>query len=107
MTHAGLRLIEEERRRVLESPRCVVSPRLIGAGEMFLALGRYAEAESVCRAAAAGAPMMGRAWINLGIAQTEQGKEEALDTLRHACQIAPKEVFAWISLHRAASRAGA
>ena len=106
MQRAGLRLIEEERRRVLESPRCVVSPRLIGAGEMFLALGRYAEAESVCRAVTAGAPMMGRAWINLGIAQTEQGKEEALDTLRHACQIAPKEVFAWISLHRAASRAG-
>ncbi len=103
---AGLRLIEEERRRVLESPRCVVSPRLIGAGEMFLALGRYAEAESVCRAVADGAPMMGRAWINLGIAQTEQGKEEALDTLRHACQIAPREVLAWISLHRAASRDG-
>lgn len=105
--NAGLQLIERERQRALKATRHQVSPRLIGAGEMFLALGRYPEAESIYGALIHSAPMMGRAWINMGIAQTEQGKmQEAVGTLRNACDITPKEVFAWISLYRAANRVG-
>jgi hypothetical protein len=107
MQSDGLQLLERERQRALKATGYQVSPRLIGAGEMFLALGRYPEAESICAALTSCSPMMGRAWINMGIAQAEQGKvQEAMTTLRHACEIAPKEVFAWISLYRAANRAG-
>ena len=105
--NAGLQLIERERQRAMKTTGYQVLPRLIGAGEMFLALGRYSEAESIYSALIRCSPMMGRAWINMGIAQAEQGKvQEAMPTLRHACEIAPKEVFAWISLYRAANRAG-
>jgi hypothetical protein len=105
--NAGLQLIEKERQRAMKATGHQILPRLIGAGEMFLALGRYTEAESIYSALTRCAPMMGRAWINLGIAQVEQGKvQEAVGTLRHACDIAPKEVFAWISLYRACNRAG-
>ena len=103
----GLQLIDRERQRVMKAARGQVSPRLIGAGELFLALGRYSEEESICRALVNGTPMMGRAWINLGVAQAEQGKlQEAIKTLRMACQTTPKDVFAWVSLYRVTQSAG-
>lgn len=105
--NTGLQLIEEERLLALKTTKHLVSPRLIGAAELFLALGRYREAESVCSALIHGTPMMGRAWINKGIAQMEQGKvQDAVETLRRACEIAPKDVFAWIFLYQAGNRAG-
>jgi tetratricopeptide (TPR) repeat protein len=104
---AGLELIEKERLRAMNAAGYRVPPRLIGAGEMFFALGRYGEAESVYSALTRCAPMMGRAWMNRGIAQMEQGKaQDAVKTLRRACEVAPHEVFAWISLYRAGNRAG-
>ncbi len=104
---SGLQLIERERQRALKATSKQVLPRLMGAGELFLALGRYPEAESIYGALTRCTPMLGRVWINLGIAQAEQGKsQEAVATLKHACDIAPKEVYAWISLYRAARIAG-
>ncbi len=107
----GLALLESARKlyaaRVAGGEEPGVAPRLIGAGNVFIALGRYAEAETVYRLLVAGAPSMGNALLNLGISQVELGKgEEAVQTLRRVTGVLPKQVYGWLYLSRACQLAG-
>ncbi len=106
----GLFLLERERVRyanqLRSGGRTTISPRLIGAGDVFLALGRYNEAKSIYSLLAAGSPSMGLAWMALGIAETQLGEDkEAVRALNRAASLMPKNVWAWLYLHRAAAKA--
>lgn len=104
---AGLKLIEAERQRYVAALRAgkragAVSPRLIGAGNTFLALGRYAEAEVVYSLLVNGLPTMGQAWVNLGICQLQlQRADAAIGTLSKATEMVPKNAAAWLYLGEA------
>ena len=104
---AGLKLIEQERQRYASALRegkrsGVVSPRLIGAGNIFLALGRYPEAEVIYSLLVNGLPAMGQAWLNLGICQLQlQRADAAIGTLSKATEMMPKNAAAWLYLGEA------
>jgi tetratricopeptide (TPR) repeat protein len=79
-----------------------VPPRLVGAGNMFMSLGRFEEALAIYQALTRGAPAMSYAWLNLGICQLElEQTEQALASLTAATEMLPKNAYSWLWLSRA------
>ncbi|MCX6996077.1 MAG: tetratricopeptide repeat protein [Kiritimatiellaeota bacterium] len=99
----GLQGLEQSRRayeaRVARDLFPAHSPALIGAGSLYMALGRYPEADQVYTLLAKGAPRMGAVWLNLGICKLEQGQTDAaLPCLRRATQGHAGDALAWLYL---------
>jgi len=73
---------------------------LLGAGHIYLALNRSAEAEAVYSLLAKRAPYMAGAWIGLGEAKVLQKKgSEGIRHLEKAVKITPRSGRAWMSLY--------
>ncbi len=107
----GLRILEEEHQdywnRIKSCARPSLSPRLIGAGELYIAMDRFSEAAAIYSLLTLGDPSMVGAWYYLGIAQLELGKfEEAVAALKQACRRQPRNPRSWLQLSRAYSGAG-
>lgn len=108
---AGLESLEAARRnyqaRVSRERFPPNPPALIGAGGIFLALGRYKEAEAIFSLLVRGAPSMTEAWAKLGICQLQTGRYvEAARNLERALDVSPNQVMAWYWLERAYRHVG-
>ncbi|MBN1269926.1 MAG: tetratricopeptide repeat protein [Kiritimatiellae bacterium] len=107
---AGLQVLQKEMqdyRRRGGVVRPGVSARLVGGGSVFLALSRYEEAAAIYSLLTQGAPNMAAGWLSLGICQTQLGHaQEAVKTLRRACEFLPRNALAWLWLSRAYAEAG-
>lgn len=106
---AGLERLERARQeyaRALGSYRRPAnSPRLIGAGNLFMALGRYEQAKTVYELLTRGAPEMAVAWFNLGVARLKLGIiREAEAAFLRAKDLMPKNARVWLQLSEVYSR---
>lgn len=109
LREAGLQVLEKDRQTYARAlggyRRPSNSPRLIGAGNFYMALGRYAEAATVYELLTRGAPEMVTAWVNLGVARFNLGQlKEAQVALERATKVAPKNVTAWLYLSEVYAR---
>ena len=107
----GLELLEQSRTQYLQRIAGVfpapVSPRLVGAGNVFYALHRFPEAAAAYELLTLNAPAMKGAWIKLGVAQLQSGSPDlAVTSLQAACQAAPDHAAAHLWLSRAYTAAG-
>jgi len=107
----GLAVLERERMRYAKelggwkSPGN--SPRLVGAANLYMALGRYDEAASVLGLLVRGTPAMANAWLNLGIAETQNGDLGAAQAaLDRAAELMPKNVWPLLHLSRVCALKG-
>jgi tetratricopeptide (TPR) repeat protein len=81
--------------------------RLIGAAQVFNALGRHREAARFYKAILKQAPWMTEGWLGYGAAQHALGNaEEAIHALRRAVRQRPRSGNAWLGLYRAYAAAG-
>jgi tetratricopeptide (TPR) repeat protein len=107
---AGLEVLEQERRRyagLVRAGRRSVSPRLIGAADILLALDRFEQALSVYGLLTEGSPGMANAWLGRGICELKLGRAaEAAATLREACERMPRSIVSLKFLYDACRRAG-
>ncbi len=108
---AGLQILEQERSRyealLMNGKSPGISPRLIGAGEFFMGLNRFREAEGVYSLLNRALPSMLSAQLNLGLCQLELGRiPEAVETLSKACKQMPRNVMAWYCYSKACTQAG-
>lgn len=70
-------------------------------------IGRREEAVELWRRAVAAAPTFGQAWLDLGLAELDQGHfSEAAEALRHATRIMPASSAAWHGLGSALDEQG-
>ena len=112
MKSAGLNLLEQEKQNYEKQIGRLVRPgnsaRLIGAGNVLMALGRYREAQSVYAVLARGTPNMASAWLSLGICQLKLGDnaQEALRLMEKARELAPKNALVWLWLSKACADTG-
>ena len=103
---AGLEKIETARREyaskigsLTANPNCA---RLIGAGHVFIGMGRFREAEVIYRLLTQGAPNMHSAWLGLGIAQENLGRHtDAAASLRRAVKMRLQDPLPLLWLSRA------
>jgi hypothetical protein len=107
----GLALLEQTRtnyrQRIAARRPTPVSPRLIGAGNVFYALQQFPEAAAAYELLTLNAPGMQGAWIKLGVSQLQAGfPEPAVTSLRNACAAAPDHAAAHLWLSRACAGAG-
>lgn len=105
MRAGGLRILEQERKdyqaRLQAGRGPFNSARLVGAGNVYFALGRYREAEAIYGLLARGTPTMASAWIGLGISQVKLGRaKEGVANLQQAARMAPKNLLVWVWLSR-------
>lgn len=83
------------------------SPQLIGAGNTFLALNRFAEAKAVYSTLLNTNPSMRSAWIGYGQSMLGLKElEEATVALERATQLMPRSGYALLNLQRAYQLAG-
>lgn len=106
LQRSGIEKIEAARRdyaaRVEGGSAPGVSPRLIGAGHIYLGLGRFQEARVVYALLTRGSPHMHGAWLGLGIAQEQLGEHaEAIAALQRAAAMRPKDPLPLLWLSRA------
>ena len=112
MKTVGLNLLEQEKQNYEKKIGGLIRPRnsyrLIGAGNVLMALGRYREAQSIYTVLAKGAPNMASAWLSLGICQLklENNTQEALRLFEKAQQLAPKNALVWLWLSKACADTG-
>jgi tetratricopeptide (TPR) repeat protein len=108
---AGLRILESAVRTFAASTGAVlkppVSPRLVGASGVFLALEKYPEACSVYQRLARGTRGMSSAWLGLGFCQLKMAETaEAIRTLEHTTRLFRKDIRAWLWLSAAYAELG-
>ncbi len=108
---AGLREIEAERRRYSAALGQLSAPptpaRLVGAGNIYMAMNRYPEARAVYELLVRGVPGMGSAWLNLGICLYQMNEvEPAIGCLQNATRLLPQNAMAWLWLGEALQKAG-
>lgn len=103
---AGLELLEKERRsywQKLEAGKLPPnSPRLIGAGNVFYALGKLDRAYAIYELLLQGAPQMSSAWRKAGTARIKTGNdiERGVRLLETACRQDPDTPLGWLWLSR-------
>jgi hypothetical protein len=107
----GLALLERERAayadRLGRARRPANSPRLIGAANFYMALGRYPELRAVSMLLTRGAPEMASAWQYLGIAELQVGNLDAAErALNKAAQMMPKNVWPLLHLSQVYAKQG-
>ena len=102
---SGLARIENAKKEFAEKGGSIGagnSARLIGAGHLFLGLGKFADAESIYLLLAEKSPSMHGAWLGLGIAQEQLGKHaSAIANLQRASQLRSKDPLPLLWLNRA------
>lgn len=108
---SGLRVLEQERKaflqRVKSTGKRAVSPRLVGAADFFMALGRYNDARSVYELLTIGTPNMAGAWSGLGFCDLQLGNNEsAVRALRRATELMPRNAMTWLYYSRACEKTG-
>jgi len=100
---AASRYSEQVQRRFPPPPPA----RLVGAANVFMALGRHREASEIYSLLAKGAPRMIVARMSLGVCHVHLGTPtEALPHLRAVAQRYPKNAKVWLWLSRAYADAG-
>ncbi len=81
--------------------------RLAGAGQMFLNMQRYPQAEAVHGALTESSPDFMQAWYSLGISQINQNRaEDAAESFDRAVRLQRKNALAWLWLSRAHAMLG-
>lgn len=76
--------------------------RLAGAGQLFLNMRRYPQAESVFKVLTKSSPDYMQAWYSLGICQISQDRaEDAVKSFDRAVRLQRKNALAWLWLSRA------
>ena len=111
LQQAGLLAVEEARTAYAAALGGLRSPgnptRLIGAANVFQAMGRFREAEAIYTLLTKGNPHMTSAWLSLGICRVQLGRSmDAIDALERATRHTPENVLAWLWLSRALSESG-
>ena len=105
LQQGGLARLEAARRELEEKGAKMAagnSSRLIGAGHIFLGLGRFAEAETIYRLLTHYSPRMHGAWLGLGIAQEQLGQHtDAIATLQTAAKMRGKDPLPLLWLNSA------
>jgi tetratricopeptide (TPR) repeat protein len=82
-------------------------PELIGAGKIFLALNRPEESEAIFSLLLQGYKGMPGAWIGIGNSQLMMKNfDGAVEALKIATELAPKNLLAWSSYAQACKYAG-
>jgi len=100
----GIALLEQEREdyaaRLEAGGRLPNSARLIGAGNVFYAVGNLAAASAVFDLLQQGAPNMTGAWLISGIARARQGRDyrAAAEMLERACRLNSELALGWMWL---------
>jgi tetratricopeptide (TPR) repeat protein len=116
LQRSGLDKLEKARRAYVEKMDAPIGnancARLVGAGNLYLALNQFREAEIVYRLLTQGTPRMHSAWLGLGIAQVQLGRHtDAIASLQHAVELRKKDPLAllWLSFayHYAGKKADA
>jgi tetratricopeptide (TPR) repeat protein len=83
------------------------SAQLIGAGNAFLALNRFAEAESVYSTLLRVNPSMRSAWLSYGQSLIAQKKtEKGIESLEISTKAMPNNGYAWLTLQKAYQATG-
>lgn len=101
----GLKLLEQARAAYAGKlggfARPANDPRLIGAGNFYIAVGRFEEARAVYSLLTRGTPGMASAWLNLGTVELQLGNfRDAETALLKASELMPKNVWPWLHLSR-------
>jgi len=108
---AGLAKLEaahaEYASKVAQGCRAGNPAELIGSGKIFLALNRPTESKAIFALLLQGNNTIPGAWIGLGNSQLMLKEfDAAADSLDIATQLAPNNLFAWVSYANACGRAG-
>ncbi len=103
---AGLAALESQRRLVHVQKRSLRVPgnpsQLMGAGAVYLALGRFREAASVYEDIVRLSPAYVTGWLNLGISMLQKSHfDEALRALEKARDVRKESALAWLWLSKA------
>lgn len=103
---AGLADLEEARHQLASASSSwrvpALSPRLMGAGAAYLALGRFAEAKAVYEALMPNAPRYTTGWLNLGLCELQLRQyDRAIQALQTATTQRPDAPLAWLWLGKA------
>lgn len=78
------------------------SPRLMGAGAAYLALGRFSEARAIYAALMPRMPFYTTGWMNLGLCELQaRNYESAVAALRKATSQRPEAPLGWLWLGKA------
>lgn len=79
-----------------------VSPRLLGAGTLYLALGRFAEAYTLYRLVMEHTPAYTTGWVNQGLCELQARRyDDAIASLARATRQRPDSPLAWLWLGKA------
>ncbi|WP_233231627.1 hypothetical protein [Tichowtungia aerotolerans] len=102
----GLKVLEKTRQAYITKNAGLFkfgnSSRLVGAGEIFLALNRAKEAESIYRTITTHCPNMAQAWLGLGYSLIKQKKlSEGIKCMELAAKITPRSSRVWTGLYQA------
>lgn len=107
----GLHLLETTRRAYLRDGSSPLpqknSVRLMGAGNVYYALGRYQEAQAVCEVVTMASPTLASAWTKLGISSFQLGDyDRAVRELERAVDLQGDNAVAYLWLSRAYAKLG-
>ncbi|MFA5688450.1 MAG: hypothetical protein WC959_04805 [Kiritimatiellales bacterium] len=102
----GLSILERSRQEYIRKNKGFVKAanpsRLIGAGEIYLALNRPAEAEVIYKTITAGNPKNSGGLIGLGRSLMLQRQiSRGIETMECAAKITPRNPHVWMSLYEA------
>ena len=102
----GMKVLEKARRDYLEQGKGIVkagnSSRMIGAGNIYLALNRAQEAEAVYSAIINNSPNTAGAWLGLGQSLIMQKQiSKGIEYMEKAVNITPRNGRVWLGLFQA------
>jgi len=108
---AGLARLEAARAeyaaKVAQGCRAGNPAELVGSGKIFLALNRPVESKAIFSLLLQGNNAIPGAWIGIGNSQLMLKEfDAAADSLDTATQLAPNNLFAWVSYANACGKAG-
>jgi len=108
---AGQQILDDEFQAYKKSiggwQKSPLSPRLIGAGNLFMSLGRYRKAAAIYAVLARANPKMAMAWLNLGICQIQlDTAPDSIHSIQQACDLQPRNPMCWLWLSRAYAASG-
>lgn len=101
----GMQVLEKEQHDGREKGRGWIqagnSSRLIGAGNLYLALNRLEQAQQVYGVLVKNSPSMAGAWLGLGQSLIGQHRPEGVEYMEKAASITPRNGHIWIELLQA------
>ncbi|MBU0678633.1 MAG: tetratricopeptide repeat protein, partial [Verrucomicrobia bacterium] len=79
-----------------------ISPRLLGAGTVYLSLNEFEKAASCYRLLVLGAPRFSAGWHNLGVTEIQLERyDDAVAALEQASRLQPANALTWLWLSKA------